>query len=155
MSGTSVIVRVRPLNQREKATTANASCLDLLDAQTLLYTGREAPTNNSFRFDAVLGQQTTQAQAFEARGIREGHCQGKNKAYAGQTYSNRPRCPPPLLALLPVMKRHHSFPVALQGLKDTVRAVLAGYNGTILAYGQTVGTFVAGGCCVAHLANSS
>ncbi|KAL4452307.1 hypothetical protein ABPG75_007969 [Micractinium tetrahymenae] len=69
-NGTAVIVRVRPLNEREKVATAQASCLEVLDGQALLYTGREAPANNAFGFDAVLGQETTQAEAFEVRGTQ-------------------------------------------------------------------------------------
>lgn len=63
--GTSVFLRVRPLNQREQGTTAQARCLEVQDGTALLYTGRDAPANNRFAFDAVLGEETTQAEAFE------------------------------------------------------------------------------------------
>ena len=145
--GTQVIVRVRPLNERERATTAQASCLDMLDGQTLLYTGREAPANNSFGFDAVLGQETTQAEAFEARMKWEralaggqkrdqaGHCHWC--AAAARATRRHSRSCHWRRAILP--RTDYIALLYLQGLKDTVRAVLAGYNGTILAYGQTVG----------------
>ncbi|KAL4452306.1 hypothetical protein ABPG75_007968 [Micractinium tetrahymenae] len=60
--------------------------------------------------------------------------------------------PPAPPAALATATAPHAIPrlicwSALQGLKDTVRAVLSGYNGTILAYGQTVGASAARGCC--------
>lgn len=72
--GTQVIVRVRPFNERERASTAQASCLDVLDGHTVLYTGREVPASSSFGFDAVLDQKTTQAEVFEVRRVWESRC---------------------------------------------------------------------------------
>jgi hypothetical protein len=63
--GTQVFLRVRPLNERERTTTAAARCLQVQDAGSLLYTGRDAPANNRFGFDRVYGEDTTQAEAFE------------------------------------------------------------------------------------------
>ena len=63
--GTQVFLRVRPLNERERTTTAAARCLQVQDGGSLLYTGREAPACNQFGFDRVFGEDTTQAEAFE------------------------------------------------------------------------------------------
>ena len=63
--GTQVVLRVRPLNEREKNTTSNARCLEQVDSQTLRFIGREAPANSTFGFDRVRGEETTQAEAFE------------------------------------------------------------------------------------------
>jgi hypothetical protein len=139
--GTQVFLRVRPLNERERTTTAAARCLQVQDTNSLLYTGRDAPANNQFGFDRVYGENTTQAEAFEVCCRRWGRQQRQRT------------CRQPGAGLPAVSaggsrvrgaggaSRSNAASAvcgALQGLKDTVQAVLHGYNGTILAFGQTV-----------------
>ncbi|PSC72198.1 DNA polymerase I chloroplastic mitochondrial [Micractinium conductrix] len=90
--GTQVVLRVRPLNEREKNTTSNARCLEQVDSQTLRFIGREAPANSTFGFDRVRGEETTQAEAFEdlkdtVRSVLQGY-NGTILAY-GQTGSGK------------------------------------------------------------------
>lgn len=65
--GTQVHLRVRPFNQRELGTTASRRCLEVLDAGSLRYTGRDAPAQSQFGFDRVLGEQEGQEEVFEVR----------------------------------------------------------------------------------------
>ncbi len=65
--GIQVVVRLRPLNERESNNTAARRCLEVVDQASLQYTGRDAPANNHFGFDRVYGELCTQEEAFEVR----------------------------------------------------------------------------------------
>lgn len=128
---TQVFLRVRPLNRREQGTTAAARCLEVLDSTQLRYTGRDGPANSQFGFDRVYGEESSQAEAFEARGWaaqRRVFRQRRRRSAAGTSLPLPPPRRRPLALALHL----------LQGMKETVACVLQGFNATILAYGQTV-----------------
>ena len=91
-AGTRVVLRVRPLRERE---AGSARCLELAGESLVQYSGRDtAGKPSTLSFAAVYGDQATSAEVFR-RSLRDvvtaavaGECNGTVLAY-GQTGSGK------------------------------------------------------------------